>query len=56
MSARRARANGNLEHDDPVVAQEALQELSAVLNEGIKYASRVRSERVYVVQITHPGF
>ncbi|MFG2929983.1 hypothetical protein [Streptomyces achromogenes] len=32
LSSRCARAQGNLEHEDPVVAQDTLRELSAVLD------------------------
>ncbi|MET7913324.1 hypothetical protein ABZU45_28385 [Streptomyces avermitilis] len=35
LSARHARAKGNLEHENPAIAQEALGELSAVLDEAI---------------------
>jgi hypothetical protein len=36
LSSRYARAESNLEHEDPAVAQEALGELSAVLDEAMK--------------------
>ncbi|MEU9170845.1 hypothetical protein AB0D34_24080 [Streptomyces sp. NPDC048420] len=36
LSGRHARAKSNLEHEDPVVAHEALRELSAVLDEAMK--------------------
>jgi hypothetical protein len=36
LSARYARAKGNLEHEDPAIAQEALRELSAILDEAMK--------------------
>lgn len=36
LSTRYTRAKGNLEHDDPAIAQEALRELSAVLDEAMK--------------------
>ncbi|MFE3602595.1 hypothetical protein ACFXP3_22465 [Streptomyces sp. NPDC059096] len=36
LSARHHRASGNLEHEDPNVAQEALRELTAVLDEAMK--------------------
>ncbi|MFE9837162.1 hypothetical protein ACFYP4_18845 [Streptomyces sp. NPDC005551] len=36
LSVRHARARNNLEHEDPVVAREALGELSAVLDEALK--------------------
>ncbi|MFH9659237.1 hypothetical protein ACH4NF_30550 [Streptomyces sp. NPDC017248] len=36
LSSRYAHAQNNLEHEDPVVAQDALRELSAVLDEAIK--------------------
>ncbi|MFG2479067.1 hypothetical protein [Streptomyces fagopyri] len=36
LSARHARAKGNLEDEDPVTAREALRELSAVLDEAMK--------------------
>lgn len=36
LSARYARAESNLEHEDPVIAREALRELSAVLDEALK--------------------
>ncbi|WP_189322264.1 hypothetical protein [Streptomyces flaveus] len=36
LSTRHARAKSNLEHEDPAVAQEALRELSAVLDEAMK--------------------
>ena len=36
LSARHARAKSELEDEDPVVAQEALRELSAVLDEAMK--------------------
>ena len=36
LSDRHARAKSNLEHEDPVLAQEALRELSAVLDEAMK--------------------
>ncbi|MFJ2964656.1 hypothetical protein ACIPIC_20450 [Streptomyces collinus] len=35
LSARYARAKSNLEHEDPAIAQEALHELSAVLDEAM---------------------
>ncbi|MBR8643283.1 hypothetical protein KEF29_37945 [Streptomyces tuirus] len=36
LSTRYARAKGNLEHEDPAIAQEALRELSAVLDAAMK--------------------
>lgn len=36
LSARYAEAKNALEHEDPVIAQEALRELSAVLEEALK--------------------
>ncbi|MGW1358279.1 hypothetical protein ACWCQP_12795 [Streptomyces chartreusis] len=36
LSARYTEAKNALEHEDPVVAQEALRELSAVLEEALK--------------------
>ena len=36
LSTRYAWAQSNLEHEDPVVAREALRELSAVLDEALK--------------------
>ncbi|MGW2519954.1 hypothetical protein ACWC09_23640 [Streptomyces sp. NPDC001617] len=36
LSARYAQAEGNLEHEDSAIAQEALRELSAVLEEALK--------------------
>jgi hypothetical protein len=36
LSTRYSRAKGNLEHDDPAIAQEALRELSAVVDEAMK--------------------
>jgi len=36
LSARHARAKGDLEHEDPAVAHMALRELSAVLDEAAK--------------------
>jgi hypothetical protein len=36
LSARHARAKRDLEHEDPVVAQEALRELGAVLDEAMR--------------------
>ncbi|MDX3797176.1 hypothetical protein [Streptomyces sp. AK04-3B] len=36
LSVRHARAKSDLEHEDPVVAQDALRELSAVLDEAMK--------------------
>ncbi len=36
LSTRYARAKNNLEHKDPDIAQEALRELSAVLDEALK--------------------
>ncbi|MFE0330428.1 hypothetical protein ACFW08_27245 [Streptomyces sp. NPDC058960] len=36
LSARHARAKGNLEHEDAAVAREALRELSAVLDEAMR--------------------
>jgi hypothetical protein len=36
LTARHARAKGSLEHEDPVIAREALRELSAVLDEAMK--------------------
>ncbi|MGX1910435.1 hypothetical protein ACWIID_16480 [Streptomyces phaeochromogenes] len=36
LSARRACAKSDLEHEDPVVAQEALRKLSTVLDEAMK--------------------
>ncbi len=36
LSARHARATSDLEHEDPVVAHEALRELSDVLDEAMK--------------------
>ncbi|MDQ0599151.1 hypothetical protein QF037_003496 [Streptomyces canus] len=36
LSARYAQAKGNLEHEDPAIAREALRELSAVLDEAMK--------------------
>ncbi|MFF0461175.1 hypothetical protein [Streptomyces mexicanus] len=36
LSSRYARAQDNLEHEDPVVAREAVRELSAVLDEAMK--------------------
>lgn len=36
LSTRCTWAQSNLEHEDPVVAREALRELSAVLDEALK--------------------
>ncbi|AVV41740.1 hypothetical protein PYK79_05680 [Streptomyces sp. ID05-04B] len=36
LSSRFARAQSRLEHEDPVIAQEALRELSAVLDAAMK--------------------
>ncbi|MEV2213066.1 hypothetical protein AB0H86_16710 [Streptomyces sp. NPDC050997] len=36
LSARCARAKSNLENEDPAIAQEALRELSAVLDEAMR--------------------
>ncbi|MER5403331.1 hypothetical protein [Streptomyces sp. NPDC002769] len=36
LSTRYARAEGNLEHEDPVIACQALRELSAVLDEALQ--------------------
>ncbi|MGW3498188.1 hypothetical protein [Streptomyces sp. NPDC001020] len=36
LSVRHDRAKSNVEHEDPVVAREALRELSAVLDEAMK--------------------
>ena len=36
LSTRYARAQSNLEHEDPDIAREALRELSAVLDEALK--------------------
>ncbi|SMQ18276.1 hypothetical protein SAMN06272771_4722 [Streptomyces sp. Ag82_O1-12] len=36
LSTRYTRAKDNLEHEDPALAQEALRELSAVLDEAMK--------------------
>ncbi|MEU7558816.1 hypothetical protein [Streptomyces eurythermus] len=36
LSSRYVRAQSDLEHEDPVVAQDALRELSAVLEEAMK--------------------
>ncbi|WP_369261319.1 hypothetical protein [Streptomyces sp. R35] len=36
LSARYTSAKGNLEHEDPAVAREALRELSAVLDESMR--------------------
>ncbi|WP_206336220.1 hypothetical protein [Streptomyces torulosus] len=36
LSARHAHAKSRLEHEDPVIAREALRELSAVLDEATK--------------------
>ncbi|MEH0635780.1 MULTISPECIES: hypothetical protein [Streptomyces] len=36
LSSRHARAKSNLEHEDPVIAREALRELSTVLDEAMK--------------------
>jgi hypothetical protein len=36
LSARYTRAKSGLEHEDPVTAQEALRELSAVLDEAMR--------------------
>lgn len=36
LSARHATATGNLEHEDPAVAREALRELTAVLDDAMK--------------------
>ncbi|MGW4908617.1 hypothetical protein [Streptomyces sp. NPDC004270] len=36
LSARYAQAEHNLEHDDPVIAQEALRELSAIIEEALR--------------------
>jgi hypothetical protein len=36
LSTRYAQAHSNLEHEDPVIAREALRELSAVLEEALK--------------------
>ncbi|MDV9174364.1 hypothetical protein R6V09_30180 [Streptomyces sp. W16] len=36
LSSRHARAKNNLEHEDPVAAREALEELNAVLDEAMK--------------------
>ncbi|MFF4713735.1 hypothetical protein ACFY2V_20410 [Streptomyces eurythermus] len=36
LSSRYAHAQSNLEHEDPVIAQDALRELSAVLDEAMK--------------------
>ncbi|MFE4665354.1 hypothetical protein ACFRI7_14150 [Streptomyces sp. NPDC056716] len=35
LSARLARARGNLEHEDPTVAHEALRELGSVLDDAM---------------------
>lgn len=35
LSARHSRASGNLEHEDPAVAREALRELTVVLDEAM---------------------
>ncbi|MEU8973825.1 hypothetical protein AB0D11_31950 [Streptomyces monashensis] len=40
LSARHAHAKDNLENEDPVIAQEALRELSAVLDEAMKEVRR----------------
>lgn len=39
LSARYTRAKGDLEHEDSTVAQEALRELNAVLDEAMKAVS-----------------
>ncbi|MEV7341665.1 hypothetical protein [Streptomyces sp. NPDC093544] len=36
LSSRHARAKGNLEHEDPAIAKEALKELSALLDEAMR--------------------
>ncbi|NEA48471.1 hypothetical protein [Streptomyces sp. SID10815] len=36
LAARHARARGALEHEDPAVAREALQELTEVLDEAMR--------------------
>ncbi len=36
LSTRYARAENSLEHEDPVIAREALREVSAVLDEALK--------------------
>ena len=36
LAARHARAKSNLEHEEPAIAQGALRELSAVLDEAMK--------------------
>ncbi|MET9786025.1 hypothetical protein [Streptomyces canus] len=36
LSSRYTQAENNLEHEDPAIAQEALRELSAVLEEALK--------------------
>ncbi|SHI06081.1 hypothetical protein [Streptomyces sp. 3214.6] len=36
LSTRYAQAESDLEHEDPVIAREALRELSAVLDEALK--------------------
>jgi len=36
LSARYTSAKGNLEHEDPAIAREALRELSAVLDESMR--------------------
>ncbi|WP_030601243.1 hypothetical protein [Streptomyces achromogenes] len=38
ITSRYTRAQSNLEHEDPVIAQEALKELSAVLDKAMKAA------------------
>ncbi|MGW2651209.1 hypothetical protein ACWC2T_41625 [Streptomyces sp. NPDC001393] len=40
LSSRYARAQGGLEHEDPAIAQEALRELSAVLDEAMRAVRR----------------
>ncbi|WP_280879252.1 hypothetical protein [Streptomyces pseudovenezuelae] len=36
LSTRYTRAKGNLEHEDPALAQEAVRDLSAVLDEAMR--------------------
>ncbi|MGW2820544.1 hypothetical protein ACWC24_06000 [Streptomyces sp. NPDC001443] len=45
LSARYARAESNLEHEDPVMAREALRELSAVLDEARTGSTRADRRR-----------
>ncbi len=59
LTARHARARSNLEHEDAAVAREALHDPrggDVVVPGGMfTYQIVVRSERVYVVQLTYLG-